>query len=394
MRSEWNRLDTVADVAGGVALGRTVPDAARLELPYLRVANVQDGFIDTTDVKRVSIHISEIDRFRLRRGDVLLTEGGDFDKLGRGAVWDGRVDPCLYQNHIFRVRCHLGRLIPEFLSLYLSSTEGRRYFLGIAKQTTNLATISSSQLKAMPVPCPDLSVQRRVVEVLEAVREEERAIEASISKQDLLQEGLLRELLAPQEHWKALNIRDLGEVVTGMTPPSSWDAEGAQASIPLITPTQIVGRSEVAGSSRLISRAHQMRLRGVPALSTLSVCIGFGLGKVAFSTVDCCTNQQINSVIPHAGMDPRFVYLVVSEAMRHARSRAGLQVTPILNKSDFSHLSVRVPDIEEQRRIAEHFWAASEAQLKLGDELTKLRTLKQGLADDLLGDRVRVGDVA
>ena len=80
-------------IAGGVTLGRSISGSGTVELPYLRVANVQDGFIDTREMKTVRILRTELDRYRLRAGDVLMTEGGDFDKLGRGSVWDGSIDP-------------------------------------------------------------------------------------------------------------------------------------------------------------------------------------------------------------------------------------------------------------------------------------------------------------
>ncbi|MFE2510709.1 hypothetical protein ACFXC9_20005 [Streptomyces naganishii] len=107
MGSRWPtaRLESIATVAAGVTLGSEPVGEGTVELPYLRVANVLDGRIDTADLKRVRILRSQYERFALRKGDLLLTEGGDLDKLGRGAVWDGRIDQCLHQNHVFRVRC-------------------------------------------------------------------------------------------------------------------------------------------------------------------------------------------------------------------------------------------------------------------------------------------------
>ena len=207
------RLDEVAGVSSGVTLGRTVPESSALKLPYLRVANVQDGYIDTADLKYLHILPHELDRFRLLPGDLLLTEGGDFDKLGRGAVWDGRVDPCLHQNHVFRVRCRPEVMLPEFLSLYVSSTAGRRYFLSVAKQTTNLATISSTQLKAMPVPCPPISDQRRIVDAVFAVTEAEMAAAVEIDKADTIREAVVEQLLRPLVG--DIRVADVGQVRMG-----------------------------------------------------------------------------------------------------------------------------------------------------------------------------------
>lgn len=104
--AHWNasRLKFVATVQTGIALGKDFGGHALLEYPYLRVANVQDGFIDISDVKTILVPDREAAGAMLRRGDVLMNEGGDADKLGRGAVWDGAIDPCLHQNHVFALR--------------------------------------------------------------------------------------------------------------------------------------------------------------------------------------------------------------------------------------------------------------------------------------------------
>jgi type I restriction enzyme, S subunit len=117
-----------------------------IELPYLRVANVQDGYLDLSEIKSVAVLKSEVDRFSLQTGDMLMTEGGDFDKLGRGTVWRGQISPCLHQNHIFRVRPTRGAILPDFLASVTASSHGKWYFLVSSKQTTNLATINSTQL--------------------------------------------------------------------------------------------------------------------------------------------------------------------------------------------------------------------------------------------------------
>lgn len=79
-------------------------DIKLIEIPYLRVANVQDGYVDTNDIAVLRVSKDEIEKYSLSAGEVLMTEGGDRDKLGRGCVWDGRIAPCLHQNHIFAVK--------------------------------------------------------------------------------------------------------------------------------------------------------------------------------------------------------------------------------------------------------------------------------------------------
>ncbi|MFJ5533627.1 restriction endonuclease subunit S [Streptomyces sp. NPDC093261] len=195
-RPYWKRatIESIADVAAGVTLGAEPVGEGTLELPYLRVANVLDGRIDTGDLKTVRIVSTQLERYALRRGDLLLTEGGDLDKLGRGAVWDGRIAPCLHQNHVFRVRCG-SRMDPDFLALYTGSAEGRAYFQRVGKQTTNLASINSTQVKDMVVPVPPIEEQRRNLEPVRAVQSRSRALERQIAKLRTIQQAVVEDLL-------------------------------------------------------------------------------------------------------------------------------------------------------------------------------------------------------
>jgi type I restriction enzyme S subunit len=161
---EVRRLGEVAEVRTGIAKGKVF--VAGVVAPYLRVANVQDGYLDLAEVKTISVAPEMLSRFSLRTGDVLFTEGGDADKLGRGTVWRDEIQGCLHQNHVFAVRPYLGVLIPEFLASWASASRGRAYFLNSAKQTTNLASINSTQLKAFPVAIPTIAEQEKIVDHL------------------------------------------------------------------------------------------------------------------------------------------------------------------------------------------------------------------------------------
>jgi type I restriction enzyme S subunit len=161
------RLEEVAEIQTGIAKGVHVA-AEMVSLPYLRVANVQDGHVDLTEMKEIEVPKDKINRFLLRRGDLLMTEGGDFNKLGRGCLWQGQIDPCLHQNHVFAVRVTSPILHNQFLAILAASSYGRRYFTGCSKQSTNLASINTSQIRAFPVLMPPLAEQRRITEILGA----------------------------------------------------------------------------------------------------------------------------------------------------------------------------------------------------------------------------------
>lgn len=160
------RLGWRAKVQTGLTLGARHTEA-EVEKPYLRVANVQSDRIVTDDVATVAIPADMVGRVTLRAGDVLLTEGGDMDKLGRGAVWDGRIADCLHQNHVFAVRCG-PELDPVLLALWTRGSTARSYFERTASRITNIASTNLTKLRRLPVPDLSLAEQRRVLHAYRA----------------------------------------------------------------------------------------------------------------------------------------------------------------------------------------------------------------------------------
>jgi type I restriction enzyme S subunit len=114
-------LSDVALVQTGTAKGRRFGGRKTIELPYLRVANVQTGYLKLDEIKTIRIAEDEIERYKLETGDLLLTEGGDFDKLGRGAVWRSEIELCIHQNHVFAVRFNQSEVLPEFAEYEMQS---------------------------------------------------------------------------------------------------------------------------------------------------------------------------------------------------------------------------------------------------------------------------------
>ena len=153
------RLDSLADIVSGITKGRKVKSDELYEVPYMAVSNVKDGYIDWTTVKTIMATAAEIDQYRLMPGDVLMTEGGDPDKLGRGAIIHEPPQDCIHQNHIFRVRLKQDILLSVFMAQYLQQQKAKRYFLGCAKQTTGIASINMRQLSALPVLVPPMKEQ-------------------------------------------------------------------------------------------------------------------------------------------------------------------------------------------------------------------------------------------
>ncbi|MEQ8707164.1 MAG: restriction endonuclease subunit S [Phaeodactylibacter sp.] len=186
------KLSEVADVVSGVAKGKKYKETDLIEIPYMRVANVQDGYLDLEEIKNLKVPQKEIDRYLLEKGDVLLTEGGDPDKLGRGHVWNQEVSPCIHQNHIYRVRLNQTKLLPIFFSAYVGSKYGKKYFLRAAKQTTGIATINLTQLRNFPTILPPLPLQTRFAAMVANIEAQRRLAERQLEAAEAVFGGVLQ----------------------------------------------------------------------------------------------------------------------------------------------------------------------------------------------------------
>lgn len=188
--AHWNvgTLRWYATIQGGVAKGKDYEGRETVVMPYLRVANVQNGYVDLAEVKEIAVLESEVERYRLRAGDVLMNEGGDNDKLGRGTVWQAQIDPCLHQNHVFAIRPN-GLLRAEWLAAFTQAEQARTYFYLNSKQSTNLASISASNVMSLALPIPSEKEQLEILTYLEADRiRHEELTAVAVSTVELLQE--------------------------------------------------------------------------------------------------------------------------------------------------------------------------------------------------------------
>jgi type I restriction enzyme S subunit len=203
-------LKRIADIQGGLTLGKQY-DGPLIERPYLRVGNVQDGHLDLTDVSLIELPANVAKGVELQLNDVLMTEGGDLDKLGRGHLWKGEISGCLHQNHIFAVRCFLHKLKPMFLAYVTAAKYGRDYFEATGKKTTNLACTNATKVGEFPIPLPPLPEQEAICAYLDKklgeVKQTVDNIEAQIATLTAYRKSLIHECVTGQRRVTEADIK-------------------------------------------------------------------------------------------------------------------------------------------------------------------------------------------
>jgi type I restriction enzyme, S subunit len=191
---EVKRLKYFSYVQSGITLGKTYTGHKLVSYPYLRVANVQYGYFNLNDVAELVLPPREAERYFVKSGDILVTEGGDIDKLGRGMFWEGQIDNCIHQNHIFAIRLNKNIASEYFVSLVMAADSGRKYFTTTAIKTTNLASTNKTKLGNFPILIPPIDEQLQLIEYSKSIdREYDNAISTVSNEVERLNE--LRHIL-------------------------------------------------------------------------------------------------------------------------------------------------------------------------------------------------------
>ncbi len=397
----WKKksLEDVADVRGGLAKGKQ-PNGKVVSRPYLRVANVQDGYLDLRVMKEIDVQIKEIERYSLEIGDVVLTEGGDFDKLGRGAVWKGQVQGCLHQNHVFAVRTDRNILLPDFFAAQSASHYGKSYYLTCAKRSTNLASINSTQIKQFPVLLPPIPEQRRITEILSTWDRAIETVEALIEGARAQKKALMQSLLTGKHRlpgfsgeWRWLKFSDVFDRVRQKNVVGNTNVLTISAQHGLISQVEYFNKSVASEDVR----GYTLLSRGDFAYNK-SYSDGYPMG--AFKPLERYDSGIVSSLYIcfrlagqdhdhgffrhyfEAGLFNREISAIAQEG---ARNHGLLNVSVV----DFFETSLHAPSHDEQVAIANVINGAGQAEQALRDQRTALRDEKSALMQQLLTGKWR-----
>ncbi len=196
----WCRFEDIVDIQSGITKGRKLTNRVLTTVPYLSVANVQRGYVDVTGIKSVELPVDEIEKYQVLNSDLLITEGGDWDKVGRTAIWADEMPYVAHQNHVFKARKFLQEQDESWLEMFLNGPSARDYFAGSSKQTTNLASINKTQLRGCLIAIPPKNekscIVAKVDELMNLCDQLKARLQTSQQTQLTLAESLVEGALA------------------------------------------------------------------------------------------------------------------------------------------------------------------------------------------------------
>ncbi|MEW8147596.1 MAG: restriction endonuclease subunit S, partial [Candidatus Thiodiazotropha endolucinida] len=191
----WVYLGQLGEVIGGLTKNKK-REQFELQLPYLRVANVYANELRLDDVTMIGVQESELERVLLEKGDLLVVEGnGSPEQIGRLAIWDGSIEPCVHQNHLIKVRLQ-EKNSGNYLMYWLSSLGGRDAILQVASSTSGLYTLSISKVSGLPIPLPPIKEQVKIHNIVSLKLSSIEYLENEINDQLLKAERNKQSILA------------------------------------------------------------------------------------------------------------------------------------------------------------------------------------------------------
>ncbi|MFD8112396.1 restriction endonuclease subunit S [Streptomyces microflavus] len=400
--------------AGEVRMGKQLSPASRDapgQMPYLRVANVFEGHIDYRDVNSMGFTDAEKSVYSLRSGDILLNEGQEsLANVGRSAIFSGTPNSVCFQNTLIRFRASEG-VLPEYAQAIFVNWRRLGKFARVAEKTS-ISHLGGSRFARMMFPLVSLLGQRRIVEVLDAVQESERAAQAAIDKLRVLRlDAVSSELSSLVESGNSgkvrwIPVREAGAVRMGKQ--LSPEGRRSPSQHPYLRVANVLdGRIDFSDVKSMGFTHSERQVYGLQPGDIL-LNEGQSLELVGRSAIyageagDFCFQNTLVRFRPCEGLLSQYAQAVFGDWLRAGKfAQIAKQTTSIahLGGERFGSLEFPLIPVGEQRRIVNllKLWDARISSEEIA--LDKLRDLRRGLMGDLLSgmssiDGRRRGSVA
>ncbi len=350
--------------------------------PYLANRNVQWGRCDVSSLEKMRFTDVDQVRFSLKRGDLLVCEGGE---VGRTAVWAGEVENCFYQKAIHRLRPKAS-VESRFVLRYMRWAADRKLFARLTS-STSIAHLTKAKLKQVPIPLPPLDEQRRIAAILDAADALRVKRRASLVQLDTLLQSTFLEMFGDPVvnpmSWNIKNIEETGSMVQiGPFGSLLHKEDYVSGGVPLVNPKHIVRGAIVVGRGETVTRAKAEQLNGY-RLQAGDVIMGRRgeMGRCAVITNDT-TGMLCGTGSLFIRPNPKiFTTLYLSKVMSSASIKAKLEriawgVTMAnLNRSKIASLEIPLPPLDLQRKFASIVESVEKQKERQRAHLAELDTL-------------------
>ena len=386
---DWD-VSKVEDVAKVVDSLHQTPSFSAEGYPMVRVTDIKTGNLNLNSALRVNekVFVEFTKNYKPKKDDIVLSRVGSY---GVSSFVETYEQFCMGQNTVV-----IQPIVPARYLYYVLNSRGVRQQIDDGSYGSGYKSLSLKNIKELLVPTPPTATEQRAIST--ALSDVDALLAAQdkliAKKRDIKQASMQKLLMGKQRlpgftgEWEVKRLGDVGEIVTGSTPPTEIK-EYWNGSIPWITPTDISDKKDMFSSEREITLLGLQAIRNLPANSLLVTCIA-SIGKNAILRNKGACNQQINAIIPNDNNSVEFLYYLVENSKSYLLGNAGITATLMISKKDFSEISFSLPPIAEQTAIATILSDMDADLTALEQQRDKTRAIKQGMMQELLTGRIRL----
>lgn len=361
--------------------------------PYIGNKAVQWGSIDISDLSEVAMSRADIERFRLRNGDLLVCEGGD---VGRAAIWNAPIDECYYQKALHRLR-PIRRFDSRLMAALLQNWSKSGLLLNFVTQTS-IAHLPREKFLEIPMAIPPLPEQRAIAAALSDIDALLAKLDELITKKRNIKQATMQQLLTGQTRlpgfggeWEVKRLRDVASMGSGGTPTSSV-ASYYEGDIPWVSIADMTkGGKVIKKTDRCLSVEG---LTNSPAQmfseGTVLYAMYASLGECSIAGMSLCTSQAILGIRPQEKLSSEYLYYFLTSLKPTVKSMGQQGTQSNLNKGMVQAFELNLPTIPEQTAIASVLSDMDTELATLETRRDKTLALKQGMMQELLTGRIRL----
>jgi len=401
--NSWShrKLNEIATVTAGGTPSTKIPDYWGGDIPWMNSGEINLKRIKSVEGRITELGLSKSSTKIIPKNSILLALAGQGTTRGKVAI--NEIDLCTNQS--------LAAIMPskecnyEFLFQNLESRyqELRKLSTGDSGRGGLNLTI----IRDIVISLPPLPEQQKIADILTTVDHKLENIESQIAEYTKLKTGLMQQLLTKgightkfvdselgmiPEGWEIMMIRNIGEVITGTTPPTKNTEYYSDSRTEYLwaAPGDLGDNKYIHQTNKTLSKLGFQQIRRLPPKSILVTCVGSTIGKIGLAIKEMSTNQQINSIVCKKDVEPDFVYYYLQLKKDYIKSLAGTHAVPLLNKTSFSNILVPIPPLSEQIQIASILTSVDDKTESLQQKKQEFSNLKKGLMEQLLTGRIRV----
>ena len=278
-----------------------------------------------------------------------------------------------------------GNVDTSFFEWYFRSSVWHRYIYmtGDSGARHDRVSIKDDDFFSMPIRFPSAIEQKKIAAFLNTIERRITSQQLFVDNLKKYKRGVLMYYFSDDNtrQWTHYSVSQIGKVITGSTPPTN-DRSNYDGDLLFCSPGDVGEKKYISSTEKRVSPKGFALGRPLPPNAVIVTCIGL-IGKLGIATTDMITNQQINALVVSEGFDHEFIYYAFENFFPEYRSKVSMQTLPILSKSEFEKLKIKVPVLDVQLKISSHLAAMDRRIEHTQQELNALLEQRRGFMQQL-----------